>query len=188
VSCGAPARQVGKPVEYAVPAGVVTAQPPEPVTTPLAEPEPTPSEAPPAAPIAARPRPAPRARPIRAVAQPRPRPVDGGLFTIEIPKLRLAARVHEGQSAAVLARGPGHKPGSAMPGERGNVVIPGHRTVAPRPFFDIDQLRPGDAITLVDGDRRFVYEVTGSLIVSPEDGSVAEPTSDATLTIYACHP
>jgi sortase A len=110
------------------------------------------------------------------------------VFTVEIPRIGLVARVHEGQSPSVLARGPGHLSGSAMPGPSGNVVIPGHRTVAPHPFLDIDRLEGGDKIVLVAGDARFVYEVTGTAIVSPEDGSVADQTSDPTITLYACHP
>jgi LPXTG-site transpeptidase (sortase) family protein len=75
-----------------------------------------------------------------------------------------------------------------MPGENGNVVIPGHRTVSPHPFHNIDQLRPGDAIVLVADNGRSVYQVTGSTIVAAEDGNVAEPTPDPVVTIYACHP
>jgi len=124
----------------------------------------------------------------RATPAPRRRPVDDTLFTIDIPKLGLDAKVHEGQSLAVLARGPGHLPGSALPGQVGNVVVPGHRTVSPHPFFDIDRLSPGDDIVLTDSDGRFVYEVTGSAVVSPYDMWVTDPTPNPTLTIYACHP
>jgi len=128
-------------------------------------------------------------RPVaRSTAAPRRRPVEDTLFTIEIPKLGLNAKVHEGQSAAVLARGPGHLPGSALPGETGNVVVPGHRTVGPHPFLDIDQLRQGDDIILTDSDGRFVYEMTGSAIVSHDDIEVTDPTPNPTATIYACHP
>ena len=185
ISCGVPARQVARP---AASVGVVTAVAPDPPASEAAPEPPTPVE--PTAFRAAAPvlPPRPRVRPAVAVSRPRLRPADDGLFTIEIPRIGVVARVHEGQSSAVLARGPGHKPGSAMPGERGNVVIPGHRTVGPRPFENIDQLQPGDRIVLVADGGRFVYEVTGSTVVAAEDGGVAEPTPDATVTIYACHP
>jgi len=119
---------------------------------------------------------------------PRPRPRDDTLFTIDVPRLGLVAGVHEGQSLAVLGRGPGHLPGSALPGEVGNVVIPGHRTVAPHPFLDIDRLQNGDEIVLSAADQRFVYTVTGTAVVSPDDTSVTDPTSTPMLTLYACHP
>jgi len=134
--------------------------------------------------------PSPRSRQVAVRTQPAPRPqrADDTLFTIEIPRLGLSAKVHEGQSLPVLARGPGHLPGSALPGEPGNVVIPGHRTAAPHPFLDIDRLQNGDQIALADGGGRFVYVVTGTAIVSPDDTSVTEPTADPTVTLYACHP
>jgi|SRR5581483_57103 len=120
--------------------------------------------------------------------RPRPRPVDDTLFTIQIPRIGLVANVHEGESLAVLARGPGHHPGSALPGQVGNVVIPGHRTVSPHPFYDIDKIQQGDQIVLADGDGRFVYQVTGTTIVSPEDTWIEAPTNTPTITLYACHP
>jgi sortase A len=124
----------------------------------------------------------------RPVPRPRPRPVDDTLFTIQIPRIGLVANVHEGESLAVLARGPGHHPGSALPGQPDNVVIPGHRTVSPHPFLDIDKIQQGDQIVLADSDGRFVYEVTGTAIVSPEDTWIEAPTGKPTVTLYACHP
>jgi len=133
-------------------------------------------------------RPRPRAAAVGTQPAPRPPRADDTLFTIEIPKLGLSTKVHEGQSLAVLARGPGHLRGSALPGELGNVVIPGHRTAVPHPFLDIDRLENGDQIALATVAERFVYAVTGTAIVSPEDTWVTDPTADATLTLYACHP
>ena len=75
-----------------------------------------------------------------------------------------------------------------MPGEVGNVVIPGHRTVGPHPFLDIDKLQKGDEIVLVGDDQSFTYVVTGTAIVSADDTWIGAPTSDPTVTIYACHP
>ncbi|MBV9411032.1 MAG: class E sortase, partial [Acidimicrobiia bacterium] len=124
----------------------------------------------------------------RPAARPRPRPVDDTLFTIQIPRIGLTTNVHEGETLAVLARGPGHHPGSALPGQVGNVVIPGHRTVSPHPFYDIDKIQQGDQIVLGDGDGQFVYQVTGTTIVSPEDTWIEAPTSNPTITLYACHP
>jgi sortase A len=174
-------RQVPAAVARAAPsAPVVTTPPPPPVLAPFA---PVPvrhlaSTSPIVAAHAVN-RPAPR---------PRPRPVDDTLFTIQIPRIGLVANVHDGESLAVLARGPGHHPGSALPGQVGNVVVPGHRTVSPHPFLNIDQIQQGDQIVLADGDGRFVYEVTSTTIVSPDDTSIEDPTTIPTLTLYACHP
>lgn len=165
--------------------------PPPPPVAATVEPAPQPVAVAPAAlaveTAAARP---PTARLVATRTQPavKPKPADDALFQIEIPRLGLSAKVHEGQSLDVLARGPGHLQGSALPGEPGNVVIPGHRTVSPHPFLDIDRLQNGDEIVLVAGSARFVYVVTGTAIVSPDDLAITDPTPDATVTLYACHP
>jgi sortase A len=160
--------------------------PPAPAELP-APPDTTPPSVPPVPAARVVARPVALRRPI-AAPPVRRRPLDDSLFTIEIPRIGLVAKVHEGQSLAVLARGPGHQVGSAMPGDVGNVVIPGHRTVAPHPFLDIEKLQQGDEIVLVADGQPFTYVVTGTAIVSPEDTSIGAPTDDPTVTLYACHP
>ncbi|MGA0416290.1 MAG: sortase domain-bontaining protein, partial [Ilumatobacteraceae bacterium] len=50
------------------------------------------------------------------------------LGTIEIPKIDVSMTMYEGIRLSTLDRGPGHWPGTAMPGQVGNVVVAGHRT------------------------------------------------------------
>ena len=47
--------------------------------------------------------------------------------SIAIPKLGVDMTMYEGIRLTTLDRGPGHWPGSGMPGEAGNVVVAGHR-------------------------------------------------------------
>lgn len=108
--------------------------------------------------------------------------------TLEIPRIGVNSPVFEGDSESVLSRGPGHTPGTGLPGQPGNVVIPGHRTLSPRPFHDIDKLQPGDEMILTTPSGRYVYRMTSSTIVAPEGVWITAPTPDATITIYACHP
>jgi sortase A len=110
------------------------------------------------------------------------------LGTIEIPKIALDHAFYEGAELPNLHWGPGHWPGTALPGQFGNTVIAGHRVSHTRPFLDIDQLVPGDQIILTTRDGRFVYEVTGHEIVTSEDVRIADPTLTPTLTLMACHP
>jgi hypothetical protein len=49
------------------------------------------------------------------------------LGTIEIPAIGVTKSMFEGVTLRVLDNGPGHWPGSAMPGQTGNVVVAGHR-------------------------------------------------------------
>ncbi|HEX5614915.1 MAG TPA: class E sortase, partial [Acidimicrobiia bacterium] len=96
--------------------------------------------------------------------------------------------VYEGIWLTVIDEGPGHWPGSAMPGERGNTVFPGHRVTNSRPFYDLDQLVPGDEVIFRTADGEFTYAVTGTQIVVPTDMWVVNPTETPTMTLIACHP
>lgn len=108
--------------------------------------------------------------------------------TIEIPKLGLSVPLHEGVSLRSIDEGPSHWPGTAMPGRTGNTVIAGHRVTHTKPFRHIDSLVPGDEIIFVVGGLRSVYTVTGSEVVTPDDTWIVDQTTEATATLFACHP
>jgi sortase A len=110
------------------------------------------------------------------------------LGTIEIPKIGVTHSLWEGVSEATLDRGPGHWPGTAMPGQLGNVVIGGHRVSHDRPFRDIDQLVAGDEVALTYGGVRHSYLVTGAQVVTPNDIWVINQSMAHTVTLFACHP
>jgi sortase A len=68
------------------------------------------------------------------------------------------------------------------------VAIAGHRTTYGAPFNRIDELAPGDEITITTVSGVFHYSVTGQLIVTPKQTEVLDPTPDATLTLTTCNP
>jgi sortase A len=108
--------------------------------------------------------------------------------TIEIPKIGVTKTMFEGVSLTVLDHGPGHWPGTAMPGHRGNVVIAGHRTSHDRPFRNVDQLVAGDEVKLSTLEGTFVYEVVNTEVVSPDAIHIIDQTDGYTATMFACHP
>ena len=107
---------------------------------------------------------------------------------IRIPKIGLVHRIYEGVTLTVIDQGPGHWPGSAMPGEVGNTVFAGHRVTHTHPMRHIDQLVEGDEVIFSTKDGVFTYRVTGHQIVTPQDVHIVDPTPDATMTIFGCHP
>jgi sortase A len=107
---------------------------------------------------------------------------------IEIPKIGVVQPMFEGVGLDVLANGPGHWPGTPMPGDVGNVTVAGHRVTHTHPFLDIDQLLPGDQVIFTTAAGRFVYAVAQTFIVTPDATWIANPTSDPTITLFACHP
>ena len=126
--------------------------------------------------------------------QPAPAPDPNGpdpameLGTIQIPKIGVDRPLWEGVSLNTLNRGPGHWPGTAMPGQVGNVVVGGHRVSHDKPFRNIDQLVPGDQIVMTFNGVPNTYIVTGSQVVTPNDTWVINQTPEHTATLFACHP
>ena len=108
---------------------------------------------------------------------------------VEVPAIGVDEVVREGVSLDVIDLGVAHWAGTAKPGGVGNLVLAGHRSTHTAPFEDLDLLEPGDLIhvTAFDGTK-VSYEVTETLIVTPQDMWVVEQTPDRILTMFACHP
>ena len=117
--------------------------------------------------------------------------VGEGIARIVVPRLGLDAIVVELwglDDAENLKRGPGHIPGTAYPGQPGNVVISGHRTTYGAPFKHLEQIEPGDEIILITADNEYTYEADEQRIVLPTDLTVLEQGEEAKVTLTACHP
>jgi sortase A len=132
---------------------------------------------------------------LPALPVPLPAPAEDGsgeprieIGSIEIPRLGLTRPMFEGIRLATLDNGPGHWPGTAMPGETGNVVVAGHRVSHNRDFRDLDQLEPGDEVILSAMSGRHVYRVLSTEIVPPDAMWVVDQTYARTATLFACHP
>ncbi|HVL28736.1 MAG TPA: class E sortase, partial [Acidimicrobiales bacterium] len=110
------------------------------------------------------------------------------LAQIEIPKIGVKKYVIAGVEVEDLKSGPGHYPGTPLPGERGNSAIAGHRTTYGAPFYDLDKLETGDPIFVTTSAGRFQYDVVETKIVSPDAVEVLHPTEDDRLTLTTCHP
>jgi sortase A len=135
--------------------------------------------------VADDPLPVPERAPTDARA-PTPEVVHG---TLAMPSIGVEQQLHEGVTLTAIDRGPSHWPGTAMPGQVGNVVVAGHRVTHSRPFYDLDLLRPGDPLvfTMNDG-MTWTYELTRTEIVDPTAMHIVQQTPERTATLFACHP
>ncbi len=104
---------------------------------------------------------------------------------LEIPRIGVSVMIMEGTGASELNRAVGHIPGTALPGQHGNVAIAGHRDTFFRPLASI---RAGDvmSITTLQGLNR--YRVVFTRIVRPDNIGVLYPTGQDTLTLVTCFP
>lgn len=121
-----------------------------------------------------------------------------GLAMIRIPEFGedYGFVVIEGVDREDLRKGPGHYPGTALPGQIGNFVVSGHRTTYSAPFNRLGELERGDSILIDTRDRQYVYKVTDREIVSPSAVEVTAPVpghpkrepTERLITLTTCHP
>jgi sortase A len=119
-----------------------------------------------------------------------PTPAEGDVEgTIDIPRIHLDMAFVEGTSRDDLKKGPGHYPGTPLPGTVGNAAIAGHRTTYLHPFWGVDNLVPGDVIIIRTLAGTFVYKMSQPwFTVKPTDLSVVANTLDPELTLTSCNP
>ena len=104
--------------------------------------------------------------------------------------------VVEGVGDDDLAKGPGHFPGTALPGKVGNFAVAGHRATHGEPFAYLDKLEVGDPVVVETVDGWLVYDVTWVRILSPSATEVLAPVaghpgekaSQRTMTLVTCNP
>jgi sortase A len=123
--------------------------------------------------------------PEPAPAAPAP-PAPGSVVgRIEIPRLGVSAVIRAGSDARTLRLAVGHIPGTALPGQTGNIGLAGHRDTF---FRRLRHVRADDDIRLVTTSGTFTFKVDTTTIVLPKDTWVLDPTPVSTLTLVTCYP
>jgi sortase A len=111
-----------------------------------------------------------------------------------IPRLNLHWVVVEGVDLKDIRYGPGHYPGTAMPGQLGNFAVAGHRS--PGIFWDLDRVGKDDLIIVETRTNWFVYQVFLNHIVTPHSLEVIAPKpnfpgaspEEPDMTLTTCNP
>lgn len=113
----------------------------------------------------------------------------GLLGIMEIEKIDLVVTLAEGTDNKSITLSVGHFPNTAMPGEKGNFAVVGHRSYRYGAYFNrLDELENGDLIKIKTADGIFTYCVDDKSVVEPTETSVLDPTDDATITLVTCTP
>lgn len=124
------------------------------------------------------------------------------VLRLRIPRIDLSSMVVEGVGTEELHKGPGHYPScregferplctdfeEVWPGEKGRVIISGHRTTWGAPFYNLDKLQPGDEIVTETKWGDFTYEVTEKQIVLPDSLAIAVQSDLPELVLTTCNP
>lgn len=122
--------------------------------------------------------------------------------SLDIPSIKVKAPIIMDEQSYIewkvqkaLQKGVVHYGQTAVPGQRGNVVILGHSSGQPWApgdykfvFTLLDKLQKGDTIHLNYQGTRYTYTVADSTVVKPDDVSVLKPTDKPTLSLITCTP
>lgn len=131
--------------------------------------------------------------------QPQP---GAAAFKLRIPRIDFDQIVVEGVGTEDLHKGPGHYPScregfdhplctefeEMWPGEKGRVIVSGHRTTYGAPFYNLDKLRAGDEVITETRWGDFTYEVTKTEIVQPDSLAIAIQNDEAEIVLTTCNP
>ena len=123
-----------------------------------------------------------------------------GFALVYIPRLKdkvWELPITRGVDPDDLISGLGHYPDNALPGEKGNFAMAGHRATYGEPLANIDQLRQDDEVIIQTAGNWYVYKLVLDEIVEPDAMWVLDPNPggivnktgvEEMITITTCHP
>jgi sortase A len=126
----------------------------------------------------------------RLISSAKPENLDiQAIAILVIPKINISVAVAEGTDMETLKYAVGHFEGTAMPGEKGNFCVAGHRSYTYNEFFNkANELSIGDDIIVKTKKGEYTYIIDEVKVVEPTEISVLEPTKEATVTLVTCTP
>lgn len=116
-------------------------------------------------------------------------------FSLTVPALKIE-KEKVWVDSNDLSKGLVHLPGSALPGEKGNVFISGHSASSPlfgfkkAIFAKLQDLKKGDKIIVEANNTKYVYQVDVLEVVNPSDLSVISPPDllNRFISLMTCVP
>lgn len=107
-----------------------------------------------------------------------------GLLTI--PRIKAELAIVEGTDPDDLEKGVGHYKGSYFPGDKGQIVLSGHRDTV---FRKLGELKIGDSLNINMPYGSFTYEITHTKIVKSDDDSIITlQNQQEELILTTCYP
>lgn len=140
---------------------------------------------------------------IRVVADQPLEITEATFFTIDIPKIGAKSKVIPNVDSAdkfeygqALAQGVAHAAGTFLPGMDGSVTLFAHSTDFDANvsrfnavFYRLDELNPGDTLTVWYLGKKYDYSVIKTRVVPPDDVSVFKPQAgEKKLYLVTCTP
>jgi sortase A len=130
-------------------------------------------------------------------------PPGAPVFRMHLPTIEdKPMMVVEGVDTDELKLGPGHYPScrpgferplctayeESYPGEKGRVIVSGHRTTYGQPFWSLDEMEEGDPIHFETRWGDFTYRVTGKEVVPANSDAIVVPSKKYEVVLTTCNP
>lgn len=126
--------------------------------------------------------------PVQFVPE-QPAPIPGTpIARIQIPAIGVDKVVVEGTGVSELQKGPGHYPGTVMPGEGGTFGVAGYRATYGAPFLRLDKLEAKTPIYVTTSEGVFAYQVAARKTVEPKENSLLVSDGTERLVITTTAP
>ncbi len=114
---------------------------------------------------------------------------DGTIGVLTIPKIDLKVAIGEGTDPKTLKYAVGHFNNTAMPGQKGNFCLAGHRSYTFGEYFNrLGEIKSGDEIQVKTINGDYKYKVYDIQVVLPDQVKVLNSTADSTMTLVTCTP
>ncbi|MDR4948788.1 class D sortase [Neobacillus cucumis] len=105
---------------------------------------------------------------------------------LKISKIKAELAIVEGTNPDDLKQGVGHYKGSYLPGDKGQIVLSGHRDTV---FRKLGELKMGDQLIMEMPNGNFTYEITKTKIVKANDLSIITlQHKQEELILTTCYP
>lgn len=106
---------------------------------------------------------------------------------LSVPSVDIKYPVVKGTTASILKKSLGYFENTALPGQKGNFAVAGHRNSSYAKYFNrLDEVKPGDEIIVETRDKTYTYIVDKSFKIHESDTEVLEQSSDARITLITC--
>lgn len=105
---------------------------------------------------------------------------------LDIPKIKAELAIIEGTDPDDLEKGVGHYNGSYFPGDKGQIVLSGHRDTV---FRRLGELKIGDSLNMQMPYGDYTYEIVDTKIVKSDDTSIITlQNQNEELILTTCYP
>ncbi|WP_108668906.1 class D sortase [Peribacillus acanthi] len=105
---------------------------------------------------------------------------------LNIPTIQKELPIIEGVNEDELAKGVGHLPSTALPDDKDQIVLSGHRDTV---FRKVGKLKIGDELQILMEEGVYIYKIRNTYIVDKDDRTIIKRTfPKEILYLSTCYP